>query len=228
MVTYTQTTSPEIIEITPDVPALGSVIWLHGLGSNGRDFASIVPQLNLPDSLPLRFIFPNAPFRNITVNNGMKMRAWFDIDSMQQLERRIDQIGIADSIKLIGHLIENEKSKNIPAEKIVIGGFSQGAVIALATALTYPDPLAGIIALSGFLPNADSVIDNRSQANTSIPIFLAHGTEDPVVPYELGKTVAVALEQNNLPVAWHSYAMPHSVCEQEIQDISAWLVKQIR
>lgn len=227
MVTYTQTISPEAIEITPSVPALGSVIWLHGLGANGRDFASIVPQLNLPDSLPLRFIFPNAPFKNITVNNGAKMRAWFDIDSMQQLERRIDQVGIADSIKLVNNLIENEKSKNILTEKIVIGGFSQGAVIALATALSYPNPLAGIIALSGFLPNADQVIETRSQANATIPIFLAHGTEDDIVPYELGKTVAVALAQNNLPVAWHSYAMPHSVCEQEIQDISAWLIKRI-
>ncbi len=227
MITYTQTTSPAAIEIIPTVPSVGSMIWLHGLGANGRDFASIVQQLHLPDTLPLRFIFPNAPFKNITVNNGARMRAWFDINSMNHLERRIDHEGIADSVKSVNEFIENEKNNGVLTEKIFIGGFSQGAVIALETALHYPSPLGGAIALSGFLPNADKIIQSRSSANKNIPIFLAHGTEDDIVPYMLGQTVAVALQENNLPVAWHSYPMPHSVCKQEIQDITAWLIKQI-
>ncbi|MCE3239030.1 MAG: estB [Gammaproteobacteria bacterium] len=228
MITYTQTTSSAAIEVIPNLPAVGSLIWLHGLGANGRDFASIVPQLHLPDTLPLRFVFPNAPFRNITVNNGARMRAWFDIDSLQHLDRQIDHDGIADSVKLVNQLIENETNNGISTEKIFIGGFSQGAVIALATALHYPNPLGGVIALSGFLPNADKIIQSRSSANKNIPIFLAHGTEDNIVPYMLGQTVAVAFEENNLAVDWHSYAMPHSVCAQEIQDITAWLIKHIR
>jgi len=224
MVTYTQTSTSSSVEITPDTPAIGSVIWLHGLGADGHDFASIVPQLHLPAHLPLRFVFPHAPLKPVTINNGYIMRAWFDIYSMQ-IDQRIDQAGIADSVNLLGQLIKNEHDKGISTEKIILGGFSQGAVIALITGLSYPQKLAGVIALSGYLPNATQVLMNRSQANQTISVFLAHGTEDTVVPFMLGQVTAAALEKQGIPVAWHSYIMSHSVCVEEINDIAQWLIK---
>lgn len=222
MVTYTQTLNSSSIEITPNVPAMGSVIWLHGLGADGHDFASIVPQLHLPAHLPLRFVFPHAPLRPVTINNGYIMRAWFDIYSMQ-IDQRIDQAGMADSVNLLSQLIRNEHDKGMPAEKIILGGFSQGAVIALTAGLSYPQKLAGVIALSGYLPNATQVLMNKSQANQTIPVFLAHGVEDTVVPFALGQATAAVLEKHGILVAWHSYRMPHSVCATEVNDIAEWL-----
>lgn len=222
MITYTQVSGATKVEVLPDVSAKGSVIWLHGLGANGHDFASIVPQLHLPAHLPLRFVFPHAPLKPVTINNGHIMRAWFDIYSMR-INQRIDQTGIADSVNLLDQLIRNEHAKGIPTEKIILGGFSQGAVIALMAGLSYPQKLAGVIALSGYLPNAAQVLMNRSQANQAIPVFLAHGTEDTIVPFMLGQTTATALEKQGLPVTWHSYKMSHSVCAVEVRDIAEWL-----
>lgn len=222
MITYTQTSTQSVIEFTPNIPALGSIVWLHGLGADGHDFTSIVPQLNLP----LHFVFPHAPLKPVTINNGYVMRAWFDIYSMQ-INQRIDTIGIADSVKIVEQLIENEQRKGIPTEKIILGGFSQGSVIALMTGLSYSKKLGGIIGLSGYLPNAAQVLANKSQANQAIPVFLAHGTEDAIVPFILGKKTEAALKQHGIPVTWHDYPMPHSVCTQEIQDILNWLIKQI-
>jgi phospholipase/carboxylesterase len=162
MITYTQTLNSESIEVTPNIPAKGSVIWLHGLGADGHDFTSIVAQLNLP----LRFIFPHAPLRPVTINNGYVMRAWFDIYSMQ-IDQRIDVAGIADSVKRVEQLIQDEQNKNISAERIIIGGFSQGAVIALTAGLGYSKKLGGIIALSGYLPNATEVLLKKSDARKS-------------------------------------------------------------
>jgi len=212
--------------MVPSVSPIGSVIWLHGLGADGHDFTSLVPQLNLPPHLPLRFIFPHAPLKPVTINNGYVMRAWFDIYSMQ-IDQRIDLAGIADSVKFVEQLIENEQSKGIASEKIIVAGFSQGAVIALTAGLQYSKKLAGVIALSGYLPNAAQVLSNKSQANQDLPVFLAHGSEDTVVPFMLGKITEAALKENGIPVDWHSYAMPHTVCHEEIRDITAWLIKQI-
>ncbi len=222
MITYTQRSTASSIEMLPNLPAIGSVIWLHGLGADGHDFVSMVPRLNLPLQLPLRFIFPHAPLRAVTLNNGYVMRAWFDIYSMQ-FDQRIDVTGITGSVKLVEQLIENEQRKNIATENIIIGGFSQGSVIALMTGLSYPQKLRGIIALSGYLPNAAQVLSDKSQANQTIPVFIAHGTEDTIVPFILGEKTATALKERGIPVSWHSYTMPHSICTQEFGDIASWL-----
>jgi len=223
MMTYTQTTTPSSVEMIPNVSPVGSVIWLHGLGADGHDFTSLVPQLHLPSHLPLRFIFPHAPLKPVTVNNGYVMRAWFDIYSMQ-IDQRIDLAGIAESVKFVGQLIENEQSRGIAHEKIILVGFSQGAVIAMTAGLQYSKKLAGVIALSGYLPNAAEVLSNKSRANQALPVFLAHGTEDTVVPFMLGKITEAALKENGIPVAWHSYAMSHTLCNEEVRDITAWLI----
>lgn len=223
MITYTPIATPSSIVLTPNLPPIGSVIWLHGLGADGHDFVSIAAELKLPLHLPLRFIFPHAPMQPVTINNGYVMRAWFDIYSMQ-IDQRIDAPGIANSVNLVTQLIENEQNRGISSEKIILGGFSQGAVIALTTGLSHPQKLGGIVALSGFLPNALEIFSGKHQ---TIPVFLAHGTEDTVVPFILGKTTAAILEKEGIPLSWHSYTMPHSVCAQEINDISTWLIKQI-
>lgn len=223
MLAYTKQSSTDAIIVNPAKPAIGSVIWLHGLGADGNDFLSIVPELQLPDTMPLRFIFPHAPMRPVTINNGYVMRAWFDIYSMKL--DRLDKEGVNESIKLLQHYIEQEEQAGIPTDKIVLAGFSQGSVIALCTGLQYPKKLAGIMALSGMLPEAEQVLENASQANRSIPIFIAHGTEDTMVPFALGEITQTVLTQHDYPVSWHHYAMPHSVCSDEINDIAAWLKK---
>ncbi len=210
------------IEIEPALPAHASVIWLHGLGASGDDFVPLVPQLNLSDKVGIRFIFPHAPIMPVTINGGMNMPAWFDIYGLT-LGSQVDKQGIDQSASAIEHLIMKEIERGIATDKIVIAGFSQGATMALMTGLRYLKPLAGIIALSGYLPMAEEVFQQASAANRQIPIFLAHGTRDPIVPYALGESTHHALKQANYPVNWHSYAMPHSVCEEEILAISQWL-----
>lgn len=210
------------IEIEPAAKATTSVIWLHGLGADGSDFASIVPELKLPPSLNIRFIFPHAPVMPITINNGYEMRAWFDIHGLT-VGSKVDTAGIAASITAIHALIEREISHGIATNEIILAGFSQGAAMALITGLTYPKPLAGIIALSGFLPLAGEVLQKASTANQHIPIFMAHGTEDAIVSYAFGNASHTVLQQANYPVTWHDYRMAHTVCRQEIDDISLWL-----
>ena len=212
----------DCIEVSPVKTAIGSVIWLHGLGADGSDFVPIVPELQLPADMPLRFIFPNAREIPITINNGYVMRAWYDIVSMN-IDQRADHQGIITSVESVNRLIEKEIERGIPAEKIVVGGFSQGAVIALSTGLQYPQRLGGILALSGYLPHPEHVFTHASKTNQSIPIFLAHGTQDPVVPYILGEKVHSLLTQHSYKVNWHPYAMPHSVCSEEITDLGNWL-----
>ena len=173
----------------------------------------------------VRFVFPHAPVMPVTINNGYEMRAWFDIVSLT-LDGQIDTLGIAKSIGMVEKLIEREVAQGVSTNNIVLAGFSQGALIALATGLSYLEPLAGIIALSGYLPL--ETFTNASEANKNTPIFIAHGTEDPIVPYALGKATYVALQQANYPTEWHSYRMPHSVCEDEINDISKWMLKIFR
>jgi phospholipase/carboxylesterase len=222
MMTYQKTNNISSIELKPSLPAIGSVIWLHGLGADGHDFEPIVPELNLPASLPLRFIFPHAPIRPVTINNGFAMRAWFDIYSMN-INQRIDEEGITESVSMVRNLIEHEKSLGISTKNIVLAGFSQGSVIALNTGLSYPEPLAGVIALSGFLPNAEQIIANVREYNKSLPIFIAHGNQDLVVPCMLGQISADVLKRAGYPVTWKEYAMAHSLCGNEVQDIARWL-----
>lgn len=222
MMTYQKTNNINNIELSPSSPAVGSVIWLHGLGADGHDFEPIAPELNLPASLPLRFIFPHAPIRPVTINNGFAMRAWFDIYSMN-INQRIDEEGITKSVSIVRNLIEHEKSLGISTKNIVLAGFSQGSVIALSTGLSYPEPLAGVIALSGFLPNAEQLIANVREYNKSLPIFIAHGNQDLVVPCMLGQITADVLTKAGYPVTWKEYAMAHSICGEEVHDIAGWL-----
>lgn len=215
-------TSPSAIEIESPAGADKSVIWLHGLGADGSDFVPLVPELRLPSSLNIRFIFPHAPTMPITINNGYEMRAWYDISALS-IDGISDKLGIEKSVKFVNNLITKEMDRGIESKNIVLAGFSQGAVIALVAGLCCEHHLGGIIALSGYLPLAAEVFQKASKTNRQIPIFLAHGTEDPVVPYPLGKAAYVNLKQAAYAVSWHSYPIQHTVNEQEIADISRWL-----
>lgn len=210
------------IEIEQTTQSQRSVIWLHGLGADGSDFVPIVSELHLPPTLGIRFIFPHAPIMPITLNNGYEMRAWFDIAALN-FESKIDEAGIAKSVKSVTTLIEKEMARGIAAENIILAGFSQGAVVALSTGLTYPQRLGGIMALSGFLPLATALLNHASPANRDIPIFIAHGKQDTIVPFALGKATYQILQQAGYSLSWHSYDMPHSVCAAEVQDISKWI-----
>ena len=205
-----------MIEIETGADPVASVIWLHGLGADGHDFEPIVPELGL--AVPMRFVFPHAPERAVTINNGMRMRAWYDI--FQFGGGPEDEAGIRDSQQLLGQMISAEKT-----EKIFLAGFSQGGAIVLQTALRYPKKLAGVLALSCYLPLAAKLPGEKSQANQDIPIFMAHGTLDPVVPIQKARLSREVLEQQGYKVEWHEYPMPHSVCPQEIGDIAAFMTK---
>ena len=214
--------SLEGITILPTKSAAGSVIWLHGLGADGHDFADIIPKLSLPKDLHLRFIFPHAPIRPITLNSGMCMRAWYDIYSLSDLSRE-DKEGIAQAQRSINQLIEEEISKGVLSNHIVLAGFSQGGAMALHTGLRYLKSLAGIIALSTYLPLADQVAVEASVVNKKIPIFIAHGNSDPILPLTLGKQTFQLLNQLGYPVEWQDYTMGHQLCYEEIKAIGKWL-----
>ena len=209
------------IETAPDPTA--SVIWLHGLGADGNDFAPIVPELKLPPALAVRFVFPHAPVRRVTINNGMAMRAWYDI-AAADLNNRADLAGIRESHAQLEALIGREKTRGIAASRIVLAGFSQGGVIALHTAIRHQERLAGVIALSTYLVLADRLAEEAAAANRDLPIFMAHGTADPVVRFEWGDASRRALVGNGYRVDWHTYRMEHSVCIEEIEAIGTWLV----
>jgi phospholipase/carboxylesterase len=210
------------IEVEPTRSADKSIIWLHGLGADGSDFVSLIPELRLPSDMNIRFIFPHAPIQPITLNRGHKMRAWFDITALSA-DAKIDEAGIATSRVAIAQLIEQEESRGIRSDHIMLAGFSQGAVMALATGLHYTKPLAGILALSGYLPIASQILQAAHSANKHIPIFVAHGTKDTIVSYSLGKHAYVTLKQAGYVASWHSYDMAHSICTAEIHDISQWI-----
>lgn len=218
MATNTLTT----VEIEPTTPAYTSVIWMHGLGADAHDFEPIVPELQLPESLAVRFIFPNAPIRPITVNGGMRMRGWYDVLSMD-LPRQEDPDGVYASEQGIYEVLEREKQRGIPAKRIVLAGFSQGGAMALHTALRYPDQLAGILALSCYIPLASKLNSDRRPANQHTPIFMAHGDYDAVIPMRYGQQSAEMLEKLGYRVEWRDYGMGHEVCWEEIRDISNWL-----
>lgn len=207
------------VKIEPKSAATHTVIWLHGLGADGHDFAPIVPELGLPADLAVRFLFPHAPIMPVTINQGYEMRAWYDIFG-QSIAAKIDIDGIAKSVASIHQLIDIERKAGIPSHHILLAGFSQGALISLAAGLSYPHTLGGIIALSGYLPSNCMKLANEQQ-NT--PIFLAHGTQDSVVPYVLGEATRDLLQQISHSLEWHAYPMAHSVCAEEILDIGKWM-----
>ena len=219
-IVYTQSSSSTQIEMNPSKPATHTLIWLHGLGANGNDFASIVPQLTLPDTMPVRFVFPHAPFQAITLYQGQRMRAWFDIQN-RDIDRYVEKSDIDRSINQINDIIAIEK-QTLPTENILLAGFSQGAAIALATGLSYPETLGGVIALSGCLPHAETWFANNT-TNKKLPIFVAHGINDTILPIALSEMTVATLKEKGFPVTFHRYPMEHSVCDQEIQDISTWL-----
>ena len=206
----------EAVEIETGPKPGAAVTWLHGLGADGHDFEPIVPELRLPK--PVRFVFPHAPVRPVTINQGMRMRAWYDI--LQFGGGPEDETGIRASQKLLEKLIEAEKGK-----KIVLAGFSQGGAIVLQTALRYPQRLAGVLALSTYLPLAATLEKERSEANKDLPIFMAHGQFDDLIPIDRAKKSRELLERLGYPVTWKDYPMPHSVCAPEIGDISSFLAR---
>jgi phospholipase/carboxylesterase len=216
----------ETIELSSADKPTAAVIWLHGLGADGHDFEALVPQLNLPAELPIRFIFPHAPHRAISLNNGAVMRSWYDISSLE-FGRQEDRDGIHQSSAAIAQLIDHEISRGIASQRIVLAGFSQGGAIVLHSALRYPHPLAGVIALSTYLPLSNTLKNESSGENKLIPIFMAHGLQDDIVKYSIAVQSRNRLEQNLYPVAWHDYAMGHSVCADEIRDIRNWLVERL-
>ncbi len=218
---------PETVEIETGPKPVGSVIWLHGLGADGHDFEPIVPELRLPDTLPLRFIFPHAPVRPVTINGGMSMRAWYDILSLDR-DGPVDEEGIRESGEILNSLIARERERGIDARNIVVAGFSQGGAIAIHAALRYPERLAGLMALSTYLPLQgrfkSEVLDNPDTGNRDLPIFMAHGSFDPMLPMQLGRTSADLLIESDFSVEWHDYPMAHAVCADEIMDVRAWLI----
>lgn len=218
---FTADTPPIEIETGPNPQ--WSVIWMHGLGADGSDFAPVVPELGLPAGLALRFVFPHAPFRPVTCNGGYVMRAWYDIISLAPASRQIDEAGLLESRAFVRHLIEREAARGIPSERIILAGFSQGGAVAYLSALTHPAPLAGLMALSSYIPSARLITDDLAEANRQIPVFAAHGTHDDVVSLELGEQALGLLQTLGLEPEWRTYAMPHSVCMAEIADIGRWL-----
>jgi phospholipase/carboxylesterase len=212
----------ETVEIQTGRNPKGTVIWLHGLGADAHDFEPIVPQLVGSDERPLRFIFPNAPVQPITVNGGMSMRAWYDIIAFDRRSPQ-DESGVRASDAAIGELIRRENERGITSDHIVVGGFSQGGAISLFTGPRYPQKLAGIMGLSCYMLLEDSLPAERTAVNYQTPLFLAHGNQDPVVDIRRGTEARQLLEAGGYPVEWHAYAMPHSVCPQEVVDIAGWL-----
>jgi phospholipase/carboxylesterase len=213
-----------VIETGPDPRT--TLIVLHGLGADGHDFVPICGELNLQALGAVRYVFPHAPERPVTINNGHVMRAWYDILGVD-LVRREDEAGLRESQRQIAELIDRERARGVPAERIVVMGFSQGCAMALMTALRYPERLGGAVGLSGYLPLAATTAAERAAANADLPLFLAHGSQDPVVALARGTASRDALQALGHAVEWHDYPMPHSVCMEEIQHLNAWLLKQL-
>jgi phospholipase/carboxylesterase len=210
------------VTLVPSTAANAAVIWLHGLGADGHDFVSIVPELRLPQSLSARFIFPHARPRPVTINNGHVMRAWYDITGLSPGNPE-DAAGIHESDGVVKQLIATQVASGIPAERIVIAGFSQGGAVALQSALRYPERLAGVMALSTYLPLRNSLAAEAAPANRDVPILMCHGLRDGVVPAVLGTVSRDLLVALGYQVEWRSYPMEHQVCMEEIVDISTWL-----
>ncbi|HEV8018295.1 MAG TPA: hypothetical protein VGP32_07040 [Steroidobacteraceae bacterium] len=214
--------SRDAVEIETGRAPAAAVIWLHGLGADGHDFEPIVPELVKPGERALRFVFPHAPIRPVTLNGGYAMRAWYDIIAIDRRAAE-DDSGIRASQALIETLIRREHARGISSQHIVLAGFSQGGALALFTGTRYPERLAGIMGLSCYQVLATRFDAERGAANQSTPVFLAHGLQDPVVAPALGEAACRQLQAAGYPVEWHAYSMPHAVCPQEVADIGAWL-----
>ena len=204
-----------------------AVIWLHGLGADGSDFEPVVPELGLGETPGVRFVFPHAPAIPVTCNGGYVMPAWYDIISLEPNSRTIDEAGILRSREALRALIERENRRGIPCERIFLAGFSQGGAVAYTTALTHPERLAGLIALSTYLPVEGIVSNEATAVNRELPVFAAHGSVDDVVSPALGRAARDFLTRLGYRPQWHEYPMPHSVCLEEIRDIGAWLRAQM-
>jgi phospholipase/carboxylesterase len=216
------TTLLETVEIETGRNPVGSIVWLHGLGADGHDFEPVVPELVRPGERALRFVFPHAPVRPVTLNNGYAMRAWYDIVGIDRQSRQ-DEVGIRGSAAAIRALVTRENERGIAAERIVLAGFSQGGAVALFTGLRYPQTLAGIVGLSCYPVLAATLDAERHAANQQTPIFLAHGMFDPMIDVSLGEEGRKLLEARGYSVEWHTYPLPHSVSPEEIEAIAAWL-----
>ena len=202
-----------------------AIIILHGLGADGTDFVPVAHELELATVGPVRYVFPHAPTRPVTINGGYVMRAWYDILGLDARELREDERGLRESQRLVEALIEREKERGIPAARIVLAGFSQGCAMTLMTGLRHRERLAGLVGLSGYLPLAAATDDERHDANRDVPIFLAHGTGDPMIPIVRARQSRDALVAMGHAVEWHEYAMPHSLCAAEIVDLNRWLLR---
>lgn len=214
--------SADAVVLAPAAPASASVIWLHGLGADGHDFVQIVPELKLPAAPGVRFVFPHARVRPVTLNMGMRMRAWYDIKTLTA-EGRADEGGIRESVAVLERFIAAERAAGIASARIVIAGFSQGAAVALHGALRHAESLAGILALSCYLPLQAQLAAELAEANRTTPILMCHGQQDPVLPIALGVMACNWLRASGYRVEWKEYPMQHQVCLPEIQDIAAWL-----
>jgi phospholipase/carboxylesterase len=214
----------ETVEVEPGTAADAAVVLMHGLGADGHDFESLVPELRLPASPAVRWVFPHAPVRPVTINGGHRMRAWYDIVAIDRAAAE-DEHGIQRSAEQIGALVRRERERGIPAERIVLAGFSQGGAMALHTALRWPERLGGVVALSCYLPLAARLAAEAHPANAAVPVFVAHGTMDPIVPSALGEASRDLLRSRGYDVEWRAYPMPHSVCAPEIEDLRAFLIR---
>jgi len=211
----------ESIELVSGPTPTASVIWLHGLGADGNDFVPIVGQMNLARVAPIRFVFPHASEMPVTINGGRVMRAWYDIPGANSTQTE-DEPGLLRSQAQIEALIAREKSRGIAASRIVLAGFSQGCAMTLLTGLRHSERLAGLVCLSGYLPLAQQTAAQRQAANHDIPVFMAHGRQDPVIPFARAAQSRALLEQLGYVIEWHEYPMPHSVCAEEIRDLGHW------
>ncbi|MDT8363759.1 MAG: alpha/beta hydrolase [Nitrosomonas sp.] len=213
----------DTIEVTTDANPSHTVIWMHGLGADGNDFVPVIQMLDLP-AASVRFIFPHAPLRSVSVNGGLRMRAWYDIKHAN-LSKDEDEDGLQASEQAIAALIRQENQRGIASDQIILAGFSQGGAMALQTGLRYPEMLAGVMVLSAYLPLANIAMQQAHPANRKTPVFMAHGEDDPIVPIHLAIASRQCLRAEHYTVEWHQYPMAHSVCDQELTDISRWLTK---
>lgn len=213
------------VEIETAANPRHAIVWLHGLGADGNDFAAVVPELIDRAWPPLRFVFPHAPQRAVTINGGMRMRAWYDIADVD-LANRADEAGVLESVAQVEALIAREYERGVPAPRLILAGFSQGGAIALAAGLRRSEPLAGLVGLSSYLPAANKAAEFLAQGATAQPLFMAHGMQDPVVPFAAGEQSAALLKQLGFTVDWLGYPMAHQVCAEEIRDLGDWLSRR--
>lgn len=213
------------VEVEPNVPATASVIWLHGLGSNGHDFEALLPHLQLKKTSPIRFIFPHSPSYPVTINGGAVMPAWYDIISLD-IARKINEAHLLDSAQRVVDLIEREISRGIPSERIILAGFSQGGAVVYHAALSYSKPLAGVLALSTYFPTSEII--KYSDVNKPMPIEIMHGSLDPVVVPKLGEMARDELIQAGFNPHWRTYSMEHQVCLPQINDMAAWIKQTLK